>query len=219
MKKLLCLIFAISMLSCIAFATTSNVSFNEPSEETLAKIEDAIIADGMITFYKCHYSNPNYIHSPAKEVNWVNVIADVNGNYVISYESDKNAIDGCTDIVLGDYMIDYYTYCYAVYSSELDKLLSYPEAYEAGILNNDVFYEIWKHYEKPDQPMISNITRIGDITRDGVIDIVDVAKCRNSIVNTPVSVYSHEFLLSDTNYDKSVDIIDVVIMRDMIVNG
>lgn len=58
----------------------------------------------------------------------------------------------------------------------------------------------------------------GDVSGDGVLDIVDVVFTRAYIIGT-AQFTTEQFAIADMNGDKNVDVIDVVMMRKIIVDG
>ena len=58
----------------------------------------------------------------------------------------------------------------------------------------------------------------GDISGDGVLDIVDVAFTRAYIIGS-AQFTKEQTAIADMNNDKNVDVIDVVMMRKIIVDG
>lgn len=58
----------------------------------------------------------------------------------------------------------------------------------------------------------------GDVTGDGVLDIVDVVFTRAYIIGT-ASFTNEQVAIGDMNGDKTIDVIDVVMMRKIIVEG
>ena len=223
MKKLLCLIFAISMLSCMVFAT-SNVSFDKPDSQTFDKIEKAIEIDGYDLYLEL-YDVTKYQDYTITDNSALKNIGSYNGNYILIYGNEDMRFETTIYKAYGNHYFRFHGVPYAVYSAEQDKLISLEEAISSGLFPAEVIDEINNHHIE-----IKNETgayfyfgsRLGDVNTDGKINILDVVKTRDLIVNRPsytqVDMYSPATAM-DINKDGKVNIVDVVNMRNIIVNG
>lgn len=213
MKKIISLVLSGIMLTCCVLAV--DISYNKPNDEINDKIIEALIENKTVLFNEIYYSNSTeYI---VKEVTYIDYIANINENYLIMYTCDNISIKGWKWVRIGDYAIRFYGVGYAVYSSEKNELMSIEEAYNKGILTNEILGEFSEFYLTSQNEYFKMFYPIGDLNKDAKIDIVDVVIMRKNIVNNNV-LYDFEELSSDLNNDGVSDISDVVIMRSIIVN-
>ena len=59
---------------------------------------------------------------------------------------------------------------------------------------------------------------LGDVNSDNIIDIIDIIRVVNIIINTGDPVTDLEICAADLNIDGSIDILDVLIMINMILD-
>ena len=219
MKKFLCLILSLCMLSCIAFAT-GNVSFDKPDSATLAKIEKAIKIDGH-RLHKELYGSTSSSDYVITDNSSLKNIGSYNGNYILIYGNEDITYEMTLYKAFGDHYFRFNGTPYAVYSTEEDKLISVEEAYNSGMFPKEIIDEINNHYIELQNSTGSFFefgSIIGDANTDGIINILDLVIVRSKIVNNNYPKIL-ETCMVDMNKDDVINIVDVVMMRDIIVNG
>ena len=107
----------------------------------------------------------------------------------------------------------------AIYNFADDALTTFRNAYSNGVLT------------ERDLSNMAIVKKVGDINRDNKIDITDVVRTRDEIVNgyglelePDYAEKTGSYEISDVapydmNCDGKADILDVALMRDLIVNG
>lgn len=215
MKKIICLIICFAVLICTASAT---VDFSEPSNEIIAKIKTAVINDKNKVFHSLYWTGSLAQEYDAKAVTFINVVANCSGNYVISFMVDDVCVDGSDAVIVGEYVVTYYSYGFAVYSSTIDKLMTIPDAYSKGLITDEDLYEIWQKHNG-EGPQTNFIIKNGDINKDAVVDIEDVVYYGNHIVNSDNRYIRPYNKVGDLNNDGKQDVMDIAILRNNIVNG
>lgn len=223
MKKILSLILAALMLTSAAFAADVTVTLTEEEND---KIEDLLIKDGAELFNELFDSNFSIkpaeaeircIYKSDKIIGFSYILSEYNEYYneTITVTVDTERRDR-----LGDYIVYYGGGIgYAIYNIEDNTITTYRNAYNKGILTEQILNEM------------PYVQKVGDLNGDKRIDITDVVRTRDEIVNG----YGYEIAPDyaektgsyeigdvgpyDMNCDGRVDILDVTLMRDLIVNG
>ena len=161
MKKAILIILSIILIIATLFTVIilnlpkTELSFDQPTQELKNKIETAVADNGLDVHYKLYkdYIDSNSIDKPEK-IGEPNVkmysFTKLNGNYLFSYRCYNTGTYFSTlDVNLGKYTLRFSIGSgQAFYVSSENKLITYKEAYDKGLLTNADLKAMFSYQEE-----------------------------------------------------------------------
>ena len=184
MKRIICLVIALTMLISLAFATESKLGFDEFEGEINDKVVNALKVDGKRLFWELY--SKQAADSRAKKVTRLRKVTQLGDNYLVLYDCDNMTLDTWIYKTYGDYCIVCRGCGYAVYLTDEDKVISMDEAYEKGVMTESDVGEAVTYYNdlRKDNPKEFYLgAKIGDLNSDNLIDIVDLVSLRQEVIS------------------------------------
>ena len=221
MKKLFPVLLSAVLLITCAFAV--NVNFTKPADDIISKIENAVSRDGYEIFCKDaeNYFKSDFMAVPEKTGDTkitVEASANINGNYLITYLCDGvGAWDGFFKQKLGNYAVRLYMNGNAVYLTDEDKIISYKEAYNTGVITDkdlDYLYSQAKKNKADNLPFFIEKHKSGDVDLSGEVDYTDFYYLMQTILNK-CDTFPSVSEFSDIDSNGTIDIFDLMKLKEL----
>ena len=224
MKRKIKVIFIVLMsVFCILLSTSCSnktpveINYQEPTQEISDKIYNAVKKDGSLIY--AEIIAKDLTPWEVSEVTYLDVVAEFNDNYLVHFACDNHVYDGFSFAKLGEYCVRFNASGYGIYSLENDKLISCKQAYNEGLITDEVLDELYSCYKKEEskekQDLLPGIKICeyipGDITLNGEIDETDLSVLEASLKHDDkYFIFARE--VGDMNGDGVTDSKDVEIL-------
>ena len=222
MKKIIALICACFMFMSCVFASVPIVNYDEPTGETYDRIYELVKKDGPTLAYDIYrFFEEKQVKPEAKVVDVMKPFANFDGNYLISFVCDGSAV--CTNVFvkLGDYAVRFAGNGHAVYSKKDDQLITYKEAYNEGIITDEILEELFScQSEENKYPgFVVYKQKPGDLRCDGEITASDLSSLKCAMEYYYEDYFTYYLEAGDMNGDGVTDVIDVIILSQLVMKN